>query len=253
MVSAAADRSAEARATSRASRTSSRFRALRRLAGPVILYSAARALAPCRSFGSSLPRLGGAFASPSFCSCPCHRLTQEPDGIADDLGRKAVVGIAGAGGRRHPTQLSGTDHLGKRQPGDAVEHAPRSCEPAVHPSRGERTVLTLHPLHSAACCPPHLDGAYCAATAARLHRRRYHDGEDIRHQQRGQGRRAFGAGEVRRGYRTSGGRLGLGAAHLRGGEQSVQRLGNRLPLPIEGLIRERARTAGRSRSRAPRL
>ena len=30
----------------------------------------------------------------------------EPNGVADDLGREAVTGIAGAGGCRHPTCLS---------------------------------------------------------------------------------------------------------------------------------------------------
>jgi hypothetical protein len=29
----------------------------------------------------------------------------KPDGVADDLGRKAVAGIAGANGRRHPVRL----------------------------------------------------------------------------------------------------------------------------------------------------
>ena len=29
----------------------------------------------------------------------------EPDGMADDLGREAIPGVAGASGRRHPTRL----------------------------------------------------------------------------------------------------------------------------------------------------
>jgi len=37
----------------------------------------------------------------------------EPDGMADDLGRKAIAGVAGRGGRYHPVRLRDLAYLDK--------------------------------------------------------------------------------------------------------------------------------------------
>src|SRR5687768_6454632 len=96
----------------------------------------------------------------------------EPDHVADDLGREAVAGVAGAGGRRHPARLSVLTPSRKPAGSNLTVPAPlptlrRDPRGARRTARGRCGSLLLHRGGLAPPTPCRSPGALLLANAPR--------------------------------------------------------------------------------------